>query len=287
MINTQNNNITYMEMKNFASYVFDRYNGIVNNVFPATSIIFDTNPDIYYSGLSEGSIVYIYLPNILATTLSRNGNILNRSKVYGMIAYVVIHELLHLDQNQRAYDESPYGLLEGARIKELSCHAVTYKVMEKIKPELEYNINLILELPDPSVWYNELALHGVNYFLRFYFKISNPLEKLLYVIDRYSFYYNVDRPEMRIENIIKRSGCENFVLKVSTSRSKPDLEVDIMRNGVYNDWRVILPTVNVITIRNHGSRVSINFIKNTCIMRIEINELNTDIVFKDKNRRLL
>jgi hypothetical protein len=60
-----------------------------------------------------------------------------------------------------------------------------------------------------------------------------------------------------------------------------------MRNGVYNDWRVILPTVNVITIRNHGSRVSINFIKNTCIMRIEINELNTDIVFKDKNRRLL
>ena len=56
MINAKNNNINYMEMKNFASYVFDHYNGIVNNVFPATSIIFDTNPDIYYSGLSDPPI---------------------------------------------------------------------------------------------------------------------------------------------------------------------------------------------------------------------------------------
>ena len=284
MLNTQNNNITYMEMKNFASYVFDRYNGIVNNVFPATSIIFDINPDIYYSGLSEGSIVYIYLPNILSTTISRNGNMLDRDKVFGMICYVVIHELLHLEQNQRAYDESPYGVEVGAKLKELSCHALTYDVVNRIKSEIEYTTNIKLVLPDPSVWYNELVVRGVDYFLRFYFKITNPLDKLLYLLDRYTFYYNLENPELRIENIIKNNNFSNFILKVSISKYKPDLEVDIMRNGIYNDWRVILPTVNIITIKHVGSKVSIESEGNTCVMKVELDDTNTEITFVDNRR---
>ena len=57
-----------------------------------------------------------------------------------------------------------------------------------------------------------------------------------------------------------------------------------MRNGIYNDWRVILPTVNIITIKHVGSKVSIKSEGNTCVMKVELDEENTEITFIDNRR---
>ena len=139
---------TYADAVRFAENMFYYFNGKVNPNFPAKGITFGIN---YTSdsvlGKNVVDMVVIYPHNIMKHVASvNNPNIDSEAKVSqllkGTILYVVIHELLHMEQDFDAYYKRYKNPIP--RI-EMACHVMTIKYIDYLYDSQCYHLDIPIE----------------------------------------------------------------------------------------------------------------------------------------------
>ena len=122
---------TYGEAVRFAEDMFKYFNGKVNPHFPAKGITFGNNNSPGVLGKNVVDIVVIYPHNIMRY-VHENIEMMGTARkvsclLKGTIIYVVIHELLHMEQDFDAYYKKYKNPIP--RI-ELACHVMTKKYID-------------------------------------------------------------------------------------------------------------------------------------------------------------
>ena len=139
---------TYADVEEFCQQVFFTFNGKINPVIPASMLVFFgldgrseyATKDGYTYGMTLGNVVAVSPYAILHSVNSMpKASIQNkRWTAKGLALYVVLHELLHLNQDHTAYYKKFESRMQAREAIEWSCHNETYKLIEYM-----FNANII------------------------------------------------------------------------------------------------------------------------------------------------
>lgn len=173
----------------YARFLFNDLNGKINPIFPAKYLIFDLNDEPDVLGKSVGDVVIIYMHNILKlidNTLKKQYD-LNIQKIHSLIAYILIHELFHLNQDFNKYiSQYPKENLNTAI--ENSCNIMTINFLQKIINNTYYKsyFNLDIELfPYILDIYNKVQ--NIQYNYSKYYELEHASDRISYIINNLLF----------------------------------------------------------------------------------------------------
>lgn len=182
-------NFSYSHGIEYAKFLFNNLNGKINPIFPAKYLIFDLNDEQDILGKSVGDVVIIYMHNILKlidTTL-KNQYELNDKKIHSLIAYILIHELFHLNQDFNKYI-SQYPKENVNTAIENSCNIMTINFLQKIINNSYYKnyFHLDIELfPYILDIYNNVQ--NIQYNYPKYYELQYASDKISYIINNILF----------------------------------------------------------------------------------------------------
>lgn len=200
------NDINYSTAMRFASQMFKYLNGKVNYVVPASCLLFGNNSmgDGCFGDMSL-DIVEINIPGIFKVYGY------DTDTIKGFIIYSIIHELLHLDQDIRAYERICNDNIETmTRLIEQSCHAMTLKIFEDSFFSLshDWDQNDFI-LPTTEVFMNIPRTDHTQYdsWLNSYYRVPSYEEKAIHTLCSYL--------EIDFEQSVLGGNCSNSILEVN------------------------------------------------------------------------
>lgn len=175
----------------YAKFLFNDLNGKINPIFPAKYLIFDLNDEQDILGKSVGDVVIIYMHNILKliNTTLKNQYELNDKKIHSLIAYIIIHELFHLNQDFNKYiSQYPKDNVNAAI--ENSCNIMTINFLQKIinnsyyKNYFHLDIELFPYILD--IYNNVQNIQYANNYSKYY-ELQYASDKISYIINNILF----------------------------------------------------------------------------------------------------
>lgn len=197
-------NFSYSQGVEYIRLLFHSLNGKVNPIFPAKYLIFDLNVEPDVLGKSVGDIVIIYMHNILKlinSDLKYKYNMTNK-KIKCLLAYILLHELFHLDQDFNKYiSQYPKDNLKIAI--ENSCNNITIEFLNNI---INYK------------WYREyfdLDIELFSYINDIYNKVQN------IPFANYNKYYKLQTVDDKISYILNNllfQNEDNFLLLIKKNK---------------------------------------------------------------------
>lgn len=180
-------NFSYSKGVEYIRFMFHNLNGKINSIFPAKYLIFDLNEEPDILGKSVGDIVIIYMHNILKLInySLKNQYEMTEKRIKSLLAYVLIHELFHFNQDFNQYI-SQYPKENVLMAIENSCNEKTINFLKNMINHDYYRtyFDLDIELfPFISDIDNKLQNNQViKNYTRFY--------ELKYASDRISYIIN-------------------------------------------------------------------------------------------------
>ena len=185
---------TYADVVRFSQEMFMYFNGRVNPHFPARDIMMGHTKKHTVQGRNVGDVVVVYPHNILRFADSVRDTVNNEPYkvsciLKGIVLYTIIHELLHMEQDFKAYHDK-YGIDDIYHIEE-ACHIMTCKYMDYLYSSQCYAMDIdpeIFECFSPAITsFLHMSKRKANKLLKqadsIFYAISDPIQKALYFWD--------------------------------------------------------------------------------------------------------
>ena len=195
----------------YATTIFNILNGRINPVFPARYLLVDNSTKVEGElGDNIGDVVQINIHNILKSAIGDNkgspSDIISLG-YKGLIAYVIIHELFHLEQDLEVYPQLTNGDEEIAdRLIEDSCHcaALYYMNLMKSRGLIEFEFghefdNMTIPEPEHFIqWTRDEPpdLGRLQVTFDSFYTLKNPYKKIFWLIQQYIFDYPTQTPQL-------------------------------------------------------------------------------------------
>lgn len=238
------NHITYALACQYAINLFNKVNGLANPIFPAKMLLFDINNNWTAFGKSYGDVVIIYMHNILKF-IKNDMSLCDNRILKGMIAHVLIHELMHLDQDFYAYDNIPNP--EKTSIIESSCNEATHHFIKHLicneSSKIYYDLDIDTRVLESTFWERFTSdIYIDTVYLNSYYTITSPLDKALFTLDMLLYNGNHDL-EPSIRQIVKMNNTKYLYLALSFSGVEKFNEI------IYSDNRFLgsIYIMNILT----------------------------------------